>query len=332
MRTIIITQKDWPVAGSFRISRSTLTHIATLHVEIEEDGAIGRGECRPYARYSETCESVHSQISAVLPALENNLARTELQTLLPAGAARNAVDCALWDLEAKLSGNSVSDLLGLPKPMPRITAYTLSVDTAERMALAARKAKDYPLLKIKIGSENGLDCAQAVLNARPDARLIIDANEALTTQQTAALLKTLKPSNIAMIEQPLPCSDDNSLATQNLEQSQHGHIICADESLHTSQDLDALWAAGYRAVNVKLDKCGGLTEGLALMQAAKAQGFKIMAGCMVGSSLAMAPMMMLEMFADVIDLDGPLLLSKDIENGLTYKGPKIYPPSNALWG
>jgi len=332
LRKINIEQQDWPVAGSFRISRSALTVISTLRVTIEEDGFTGRGECRPYARYSEECESVSAQIRSIVPNLEASLSRAELQELMAPGAARNAVDCALWDLEAKMSGKSVSDLLGLPAPRPRETTFTLSMDTPKNMALSAKKAQGYPLLKIKVGSEHSVECALEILKARPDARLIIDANEGLTPAKTQDMLRQLEGHAIALIEQPLPHADFDHLPKQVMSAIHPPMIICADESLHTQSDLDALWDAGYRAVNVKLDKCGGLTEGLALMQAAKDKGFQIMAGCMVGSSLAMAPMMMLESLADFIDLDGPLLLADDIEDRIEYDPPLIMPPKKALWG
>lgn len=333
MRKITIEQHDWPTVGSFRISRSVLTTIPTLRVSITEAGFTGRGECRPYARYDEDCQSVSQQILSLQSQLEKGLSRLDLQTSLPAGAARNAIDCALWDLEAKQTGKTVSALLGLPVPKPRLTAYTLSVDSPDNMANAAKEAEAYPLLKIKIKASDGLDCALAVLNARPDARLIIDANESLTPTLTKALLSALQGRAIELIEQPLPHDKFETLPAQTrLNEGISPLIICADESLHTQEDLNSLWEAGYRAVNVKLDKCGGLTEGISLMRAAKAMGFKVMAGCMVGSSLAMAPMMMLESLADVIDLDGPLLLSKDIENGIEYEPPFIKAPNRKLWG
>lgn len=333
LRKLKIIRVDWPTKGSFRIARSALTHIPTLRVEIEEDGVIGRAECRPYTRYNESCETVREQIEALRPALIAGLLKSELQNFLKPGAARNAIDCALWDLEAKLTGISVSERLGLEPPRPRETAFTLSIDTPSNMAQAAQEAARYTLLKIKIKADSGAACAKAILQARPDARLIIDANEALSFEQAKDLLLDLKGLNIVLIEQPMPQGQDQRLP--HLPKGSRGEttpMFCADESLHTEADLDPLWEAGYRSINVKLDKCGGLTAGLSLMQTAKDKGFQIMAGCMVGSSLAMAPMIMLERFADVIDLDGPLLLSKDIENGLKYDGAIVHPPSRALWG
>jgi len=328
LRQIKIIQKDWPVDGSFRISRSQLKHIPVLSVEIYENGKKGQAECRPYARYRETQASVTAQIETLRADIESGLTLEGLQTRLPAGAARNVLDCALWDLKAKQENRPVWDMLNLPAPRPRITAYTVSMDTPSHMAKAAIAAKDYPLLKIKIGGDAAIPAVLAVLEARPDAELILDANEALTPSQTAELQNILKHTSTLLIEQPLPAQDFS-----NLPPHKPGDItICADESLHTIDDLEKLWTAGYRAVNVKLDKCGGLSAGLDLMQAAKDKGFDIMAGCMVGSSLAMAPMMMLESFAHFIDLDGPLLLSEDIQNGLLYYKAQIYPPEPQLWG
>lgn len=326
MRQVHIKTVIWPARGTFRISRSALSEIPVVQVTIYENGHRGRGECRPYARYGETPESVTRQIEAIRPDIESGLSLPQLQSRLPAGAARNAVDCALWDLAAKKTDTPVWELLELPKPRQRTTAFTLSVDTPNAMAKAAEAASVYPFLKMKVGTDDPTLCIDAVLTARPDAKLIIDANEALSTEELAALQDRLKNTRTILIEQPLPANSGVKFAPKKLP------LICADEALHTSADLDGLWAAGYRSVNVKLDKCGGLTEGLALMQAAKEKGFIIMAGCMVSSSLAMAPMMILESFADVIDLDGPLLLAADITNGLVYEDATIHPPTKALWG
>ena len=333
MRHLNIIERSWPVAGTFRIARSALQTIPVIQVVISQNGISGRGECRPYSRYEETQTSVRSQIESVRGAIEDGESSKRLLELLPAGAARNALDCALWDLNAKMTGRSVIDALGLPAPRPRITAYTLSIDSPKAMVQAAKSAAQYPILKIKIGSQGGDEVALAILNARPDARLIIDANEALNPEALTQLLIKLKGHRIVMIEQPLHDDIFDALPKKSLLGPNAANIpICADESLHTVDDLDKLRQAGYRAVNVKLDKCGGLSAALELMQTAKAMGFKIMAGCMVGSSLAMAPMMMLESLADFIDLDGPLLLAKDIENGLQYNGTTIHPPKAELWG
>jgi len=245
---------------------------------------------------------------------------------LPAGPALNALDCALWDLRAKMTATPIWDLLGTAKPQSRQTAFTLSIDSPKNMAKAAIDAAMYPVLKIKIGSQDSLECVKAVCAARPNAQLIVDANEAIKPSELTTFHSALLGHNIALIEQPLPAGMD----TKNRLPS--GLSYCADESLHTEADLPRLKAAGYKAVNVKLDKCGGITAALTLMKAAKDMGFEVMAGCMVGSSLAMAPMMTLESLADYIDLDGPLLLAGDIENGLHYNGAWVHPPSAELWG
>ncbi len=326
MRQLKIDTIVWPVKGVFRISRSALTEIAVLQVTITDGDVVGRGECRPYARYNETCESVTAEIEAVRGDIEKGCTAAQLQSLLSAGAARNAVDCALWDLQCKKENKRIWEILGIPAPKPRVTAFTLSVDTPENMAAAAIKAAGFPLLKMKVSGETSLKCVSAVLAARPEAKLIIDANEALSPEAVSEFQKQLPPENAVLIEQPLPAHTNERFNPDNLPP------ICADESLHTRTDLDTLWAQGYRAVNVKLDKCGGLTEGLALMQAAREKGFVIMAGCMVSSSLAMAPMLCLESFADVIDLDGPLLLNSDVDHALKYENAHIYPPTSDLWG
>ena len=323
-----IETEIWPVAGKFTISRSSLTEISVVTVTLTDGKHIGRGECRPYARYYETPKSVMSQIESIRPQIEKGITTETLQALLPAGASRNAIDCALWDLKAKQTEQTVWDLMGLAKPQTRKTAYTLSMDTPTKMRQKALEAGAYPLLKLKIGSADGLAACLAIMEARPDAELIIDANEALKADVLYDFQKALKGKPVIMIEQPLPQTHD-TLPVKGLDALP---IFCADESLHTVKDLDHLWNAGYRGVNVKLDKCGGLTAGVALMRAAKSKGFIIMAGCMVGTSLAMAPIMMLESFADYIDLDGPLLLAKDRKKGLRYEGPVIHPPARELWG
>lgn len=328
MLQLKVSTKTWPIAGSFRIARASVSEVHVVIVEINGSTVTGRGECRPYARYGETPETVTAQIQAIADEIKLGVGTDKLQSLLPAGAARNAVDCALWDLKAKQTETSVWNLLGLSKPRPRTTAFTLSIDSPARMAKAAMAAKRYPILKLKIGGMDGLAACLAVLEARPDAQLIVDANEALSPSALVTFRAALAHAPVLMIEQPL-----NADIYDQIGNSPDAlPILCADESLHTRADLQKLWDAGYRAVNVKLDKCGGLTEGVALMRQAKSMGFLIMSGCMVGTSLAMAPMMLLESFADVIDLDGPLLLAKDVKNGLDYQGATINPPDTKLWG
>lgn len=326
MLSIKTTIEKWPVAGSFRISRSEITEITVVVASVSRNGRQGRGECRPYARYNETAETVSRQIASLNPKL-STLNTETLQDYLPAGAARNAVDLALWDLRAQEEGRSVSSMLGLETPAPRDTAYTLSIDTPSAMAEAAKRASGYTLLKLKTGAQLAAQCAMAVTQARPDASLILDTNEALSTQQCGELQHALRGKPVIMIEQPVPA--DHPLP-QTIGETRP--VICADEALHTRRDLSMLWEAGYRAVNIKLDKAGGLTEAVMLAQAAKAHGFEIMLGCMVGTSLAMSPALLLEGFADVIDLDGALLLETDHEGGVTYRDGKIIPAPKDFWG
>lgn len=314
-----------PLRATFAISRGAKTVAETIQVSITHDGHTGRGESVPYARYDETIASVMAEIEAIRTLITAGLTRAELQTTLPAGAARCAVDCALWDLEAKISGTPVWQLADLPAPQPAETAVTISLDTPESMASAAAIAPGL-LLKLKLSAENGLASVEAVHAARPDARLILDGNEGITANDLPAITKAAVDLGVVLIEQPLPADKDEALARRP------GPVaICADESAHTSADLQSL-ARRYDAVNVKLDKAGGLTEAIAMVQAARTSGMGVMIGCMVAGSLSMAPAMMLAGLADYVDLDGPLWLSEDITNGLSIKDGIIQPPTPALWG
>lgn len=319
-----IETRSFPTRTAFNISRSSVTEVAVVQVTLSSEGHYGRGECRPYPRYNQTAESVTADLKHVRHSVEGGDIDAALNGLTQNNMARNALESAWIDFQAKSCAVSAASLLGVAPPTPRQTAFTLSWGSIDSMVIAAREAAAYPWLKIKIG-ENGLPQVLAVANARPDARLIIDANEALTPQNLPAFLKALEPLNIALIEQPLPAGHTEKLPQTPL-------TLCADEGLHSITDLEALWALGYRAVNVKLDKCGGPLAARDLILKAKGMGFIIMAGCMVGSSLAMAPMMTLERLCDIIDLDGALLLAEDVENGLQYQGAIVHPPSQALWG
>lgn len=314
--------ETWPVAGSFRIAHGSIQSIDVVTVSLKDQyGNIGIGECRPYARYDETPTSVIAQIRQMWGQCGGMLDIASLQALLPAGAARNAADCALWNLKAARTNRPIWELAECARPAPRITAFTLSIDTPKNMAVAARAAAIYPILKIKIGGANGLAAAKAVMEARPDCELIIDANESLTLDELADFRSALANYPVLLIEQPIKAGKDQTISISEKTLP----IFCADESAHTSTDLQNLWAAGYRAVNVKLDKTGGLTEALAMMRAAKSMGFLVMAGCMVGTSRAIAPMMQISALADFIDLDGPLLLARDVEPSMHYDGAQIYP-------
>jgi L-alanine-DL-glutamate epimerase-like enolase superfamily enzyme len=291
------------------------------------DGTVtGRGECVPYARYGETVAGVTAAIEAMRVALVGGLARQALQAAMPAGAARNALDCALWDLAAKASGTPVHALAGLPEPHALVTAYTISLGTPEAMGDAARKAAARKLLKVKLGGEGDAGRIRAVRAAAPNAELIVDANEAWRADNLAANLAACAEAGVTLVEQPLPAGDDEALASLT-----RPIPVCADESVHDRASLASL-AGKYDAVNIKLDKTGGLTEALAMAAQAERLGFSLMVGCMVATSLSMAPAMLLAQRARVVDLDGPLLLARDREHGLRYEGSLVYPASHALWG
>ncbi|MCW0183341.1 N-acetyl-D-Glu racemase DgcA [Zavarzinia sp.] len=321
-----VSVESWPIRGVFRISRGAKTEAEVVVVSIESGGFRGRGECVPYRRYGETLESVVATLEALRPHLAQGVGRGDLSSLMPAGAARNAIDCALWDLEAKRAGTSVAALAGLAPPRPVLTAYTLSLDDAGAMADAARAA-DKPLLKLKLGGDGAdLDRVAAVHAAVPGARLIVDANEAWAAADVLPLARALAGLGVVLIEQPLPAGADEALQGIDCPIP-----LCADESCHTAADLPRLVGL-YSHVNVKLDKTGGLTEALVLADAARALGLGLMVGCMVGTSLAMAPALLLAGRADFVDLDGPLLLDRDREPALAFEGAMIQPPSPALWG
>jgi L-alanine-DL-glutamate epimerase-like enolase superfamily enzyme len=317
----------WALAGAFTISRGTKTEAVVVAVELRDGTHRGRGECVPYARYGETPDGVAAAIEAMRPVLSRGLDRAALQALMPAGAARNALDCACWDLAAKQAGRRVHDLAGLAAPSPLITAYTLSLASPAAMTEAAKQAASRPLLKVKLGGgdDDGARIA-AVRRAAPDAELIVDANEGWSDDNLALNLAACARAGVTLVEQPLPEGRDNALA-----RIERPIPVCADESVHARASLDAL-IGKYDAINIKLDKTGGLTEALALVAAAERHGFAIMVGCMVATSLAMAPAMLVAQRAGVVDLDGPLLLAKDRPEGLRYDGSLVYPPEPDLWG
>lgn len=321
-----MTIERWPIRGSFTISRGAKTEAVVVVAELGGGKAVGRGECVPYARYGESVESVTAAIEALRPRIEAGLTREALQAGMPAGAARNALDCAYWDLEAKRSGGRVSALAGLPDPVPLTTAYTISLGTPEAMADAARAVAGRSLLKVKLGTERDAERIAAVRAAAPNATLIVDANEGWTEANLAANLAACAAAEVALIEQPLPEGQDAALAglRRNIP-------ICADESAHDRRSLAAL-IGKYDAVNVKLDKAGGLTEALAMAAEARERGLVLMAGCMVATSLAMAPAVLLAQGARFVDLDGPLLLARDRAHGLVYRDSLVMPPEPDLWG
>jgi L-Ala-D/L-Glu epimerase len=287
---------------------------------------LGRGECVPYARYGETVEGVASAIAAMEAQIGRGLDREELQQAMPAGAARNALDCAFWDLAAKRSGAPVHELAGLPPPRPLTTAYTISLASPEAMAAAAAKAAARALLKVKLGGDGDQERIAAVRRAAPNCRLIVDANEGWAPESLMENLAACAQAGVALVEQPLPADRDDALATITRPLP-----VCADESLHGEASLAAL-VGKYDAVNIKLDKTGGLTQALAMARQAEDMGFALMVGCMVATSLAMAPAMLVAQRARVVDLDGPLLLARDRPDGLRYEGSTVHPPQPALWG
>jgi L-alanine-DL-glutamate epimerase-like enolase superfamily enzyme len=320
--SLTVTRDRFPLREVFTISRGSKTEAAVLTVELSREGATGRGECVPYARYGESLDSVAAEISALPEAID----RATLQNLLPAGAARNAVDCALWDREAKRAGRPVWQLAGLPAPTPVTTCFTLSLDTPERMRAAAARAAGRPILKIKLGTEEDMARLEAVRAGAPKARIVVDANEGWTSEVYSALAPHLKRLGVALVEQPLPAGADGMLA-----EIARPVPVCADESCHDRASLAGL-RGKYDMVNIKLDKAGGLTEALALREAAKAEGFGIMVGCMVSSSLSMAPAFLVAQGAAVADLDGPLILAEDREPPMRYAGSVLQVPDRVLWG
>ncbi len=330
MRQLKVEVENWPIAGAFTISRGSRTEARVAVATIEDGSFRGRGECVPYPRYGETVEGVAATIESFADAIAGGASRTELFNLLPAGAARNALDCALWDLEAKTSGQRAYQLAGLPGLRAVTTAYTLSLAAPEAMEVAARAGSHRPLLKVKLGGDGDAERIAAVKRGAPKSTLIVDANEAWSEANFADNLEACRSAGVTLIEQPLPASGDGMLASISAED--RGRILfCADESVHTARDLKATGPL-YQAVNIKLDKAGGLTAALELKAEALARGLKIMIGCMVGTSLAMAPALLLADDADFVDLDGPLLLARDREPGLMFDDSVIQPFQAELWG
>ena len=316
----------WPIAGAFTISRGAKTEAVTVMAEVSQGGHTGRGECVPYPRYNETPEATLAALQAMQEPVSRGLDRTALQAAMPAGAARNALDCALLDLEAKSSKKRAWTLLGRPAPRACTTAFTISLGTPEAMAAATARAAHRPLLKIKLGGDGDGMRIAAVRKAAPESELIVDANEAWTSDDLERNLNTCAELGVTLVEQPLPAANDQALA-----RIKRPIAVCADESVHDRASLGGL-RERYDAVNIKLDKTGGLTEALDMADAAHALGFEIMIGCMVATSLAMAPAMLLAAQARFVDLDGPLLLAHDREGGLRYEGSLVYPPEATLWG
>ena len=318
----------WPLARAFTISRGSKTEAVVVVAELSDGTHRGRGECVPYARYGETPDSIVAAIAAMRPMLRRSFDRAALQAAMPPGAARNALDCAYWDVNAKRSGRRAYELAGLVAPEPRVTAYTISLAAPAAMAQAAERVAARPLLKVKLGGSDGEDANRivAVRRAASRAELIVDANEGWNENNLAQNLAACAACGVTLVEQPLPEGRDGALAgiTRPIP-------VCADESVHDRASLDGL-AGRYDAVNVKLDKAGGLTEAMALAAEAERRGFAVMVGCMVATSLSMAPALLVAQRARIVDLDGPLLLAADRQAGLRYDGSLVYPPEPMLWG
>ena len=325
-RSLAVTRERWPLRATFTISRGSKSASEVVVARVREGELEGRGECLPYPRYGETPAAVAAAIEALVPAVRDGMGRDELQEALPAGAARNALDCALWDLECKAGGARAWEIAGLAAPGPMVTTYTLSLDTPDSMRAAAARNADRPLLKLKLGGSGDVDRVAAVREGSPRARIIVDANEGWTTDDYRRLAPELARLEVDLIEQPLRVGDDDALARLDRPVP-----VCADEACHDRATLDAL-AGRYDVINIKLDKTGGLTEALALREEARARGFGFIVGCMIATSLSMAPALLVADGAAYVDLDGPLWLAEDRTHGLRYDRAHVHPPTAALWG
>ena len=321
-----VVRQSWKLAEPFAISRGSRTTAEVVVAEIFDGDFRGRGECVPYPRYGESVDGVVRALEGMAGAVFSGLDREALQAAMPAGAARNALDAAFWDLDAKRAARRVADLAGIGPLLPVVTAYTLSLDSPDNMAAAAGAQRNRPLLKLKLTGDGDVERVRAVRRAAPTSRLIVDANEGWSERHLTEVMPVLAEFGVELIEQPLPAGADDVLA-----HVPHPIPVCADEACHTRADLDRL-AGKYDAVNIKLDKSGGLTEALALAAEARRRGFSVMVGCMIGTSLSMAPAMLVAQQARIVDLDAPLLLASDRAHGLFYDGSTLYPPEAALWG
>jgi len=326
MVSLTIRKVIWPLAGSFTISRISMTESYTLVVELRDGEYVGRGECEPHESDASQMEAVEAFIEDLRPLIEDGLTREELNLVLPAGPARNAIDCALWELEARKAGKRVWDLAGVIMPPSLVTAYTICLETPEEMAEKAARYKNRALLKLKLGAKDSLCRVEAVRRAAPDARFIVDANEAWSFEELTSLAEPLAHFGVELIEQPLPADTD-----QVLEKYRGPVPLCADESCLDRRSLSAI-KGRYGYINIKLDKTGGLTEALKLVADAQSLGLGLMVGCMTGTSLAMAPAMVIGAMAEFCDLDGPLLLAKDRTPGLRYEKSVVHMPERDMWG
>jgi L-Ala-D/L-Glu epimerase len=325
-RTVFVGIERFATAGAFVIARGSRTHVDVVVAEVREDGAVGRGEATAIYYLGETAEGLAEQIHAAAPLIEDGASRHDLLTALPAGGARKALDCALWDLEAKLAGKPVWQLIGLPEPKPLLTAYTISLGEPAAMEAAARAAARYELLKVKLSGEADEERIAAVRRGAPDARLIIDANEAWGGHDIEAKAAAMRALRVELIEQPVPAGEDH-----RLDGVRAAVPLCADETIHDRATLEAA-VDRYQFINIKLDKTGGLTEALALATAARERGLELMTGCMLSTSLGVAPAFYVGMKSRFVDLDGPLLLAEDRDHGIRFDGSEMNLPSRDLWG
>ena len=323
---LTLSQEIWPVAGVFRISRGAVTSVEVLVVEVEQDGLVGRGEACPFRISGETIERSRTELEDLRRRVEGGLDRDQLQELLGAGAARNALDCALWDLQSKREDVPAWRLAGLDGLREIVTAYTISLDEPALMAEQARGVADRPLLKVKLGREGSVARVRAVREAAPQSRIIVDANEAWTVDILEDAAERLDALGVELIEQPLPAGEDAALDSLRLSLP-----VAADESCLDRGSLDAV-EGRYQFINIKLDKTGGLTEALALAEDAQSRGLRLMVGCMLGTSLAMAPASLIGQNCEFVDLDGPLLLAEDRLPCLRYDRGVLSPPPRELWG
>jgi L-Ala-D/L-Glu epimerase / N-acetyl-D-glutamate racemase len=324
--SLSVQVERWPIAGAFAISRGAKTEAAVVVAALSDGRHRGRGECVPYGRYGETLEGVAAEITAMAARIAGGLDRTALQAAMAAGAARNALDCAFWDLAAKQSGRPVHEIAGLPPPTPLLTAYTISLAAPDAMAAATEKVAGRALLKVKLGSPDDRARIAAVRRAAPHCELIVDANEGWTPDNLLENLAACADAGVTLVEQPLPAGGDDTLA-----RIARPLPVCADESVRAGASLATL-IGKYDAVNIKLDKTGGLTEALAMVRQAETLGFGVMVGCMVATSLAMAPAILVAQRARIVDLDGALLLARDRPDGLCYEDSRVHPPKPELWG
>ncbi|HEV2100892.1 MAG TPA: N-acetyl-D-Glu racemase DgcA [Stellaceae bacterium] len=323
---LTITRRGWALARPITTAHGVETTADVVIAEISDGDSRGRGECVPVTRYGESIDSVVAALDAMKGAVFSGLERETLQRALPPGAARNALDCAFWDIDAKRAYRSVAELAGLGALAPVATAFTLARDTPEKMAELAAANRARPLLKLKLGGEGDIARVRAVRDAAPASRLIVDADEGWSEAQLSEFMPVLADLRVELIEQPLPADADDALT-----RVAHSIPLCADESCRTLADLDRL-DRKYEAINIKLDKAGGLTEALALAAEAKRRGLRVMVGGMVGTSLGVAPALLVAQQAEIVDLDGPLLLASDRVPGLRYDGTMIHPPDPTFWG